>query len=456
MAHEQSIHGIWTARWTFILAATGSAVGLGNIWKFPYMAGVNGGAAFVLVYLVCIACISMPILLAEALLGRRGRASPINTMHKLAAEAQATPFWGGIGWMGAVSGVLILSFYSVVGGWVVAYCWLAVKGTFTGLSAQQVGELFGNLLKDPRELVWWHTLFMGMTMGVVVHGIHKGLERAVQIMMPTLFLMLVGLLVYAMTLESFGAGLSFMFAADFSRLNSDSVLSALGHSFFTLSLGMGAIMAYGAYMPREQHLGKTVFTIGLLDTLVALMAGLVVFTIVFQNGLEPAAGPALIFQTLPLAFGNMPGGVIIATVFFVLVTFAAWTSAISLGEPAVAWAVESSRLNRLQASLILGVLVWVIGVACALAFNHWSHITISMGDLFTLNIFDFLDKLTTNIMLPLGGMLICIFVGWVMDRAIVRQEANLEYPLLYKVWFFLVRFVAPAGILVVMLNPLLQ
>lgn len=456
MANEQSIHGIWTARWTFVLAATGSAVGLGNIWKFPYMTGVNGGGAFVLVYLVCIACIGMPILLAEVLLGRRGRASPINTMHSLAAEARATPFWGGIGWMGAVAGVLILSFYSVVGGWVVAYCWLALKGGFTGQTAEQVAATFSDLLANPQALIAWHTLFLAMTMGVVVRGIHKGLELAVQIMMPGLFLMLLGLLFYVMTLDAFPQGFAFMFSADFSKLNGDSVLSALGHSFFSLSLGMGAIMAYGAYMARERHLGKTVLIIGTLDTLAALMAGLVIFTIVFQNGLEPAAGPALMFQTLPLAFGKLPGGMLIGTVFFILVTFAAWTSAISLGEPAVAWAVESRRLSRLQASLILGVLVWALGVACALAFNHWSHITISMGDLFTLNIFDFLDKLTTNIMLPLGGLLICIFVGWVMDSAIVRKEADLHHPLLYRSWLFLVRFVAPAGILMVMLNPLFQ
>lgn len=456
MTHEQSIHGIWTARWTFILAATGSAVGLGNIWKFPYMAGVNGGAAFVLVYLVCIACIGIPVMLAEILLGRRGRSSPINTMHKLADEAGATRFWGGIGWLGALSGVLILSFYSVVAGWAVAYCWLAAQGSFNGQTAEQIGTTFSNLLADPKELVWWHTLFMAMTLSVVVHGIHKGLERAVRIMMPALFLMLVGLLVYAFTLDAFPRSFAFMFSADFSKLNSDSILSALGHSFFTLSLGMGAIMTYGAYMARGQNLSTTVLTIGVLDTVVALMAGLVIFTIVFQNGLEPAAGPSLMFQTLPLAFGSLPGGTLIGTVFFVLVTFAAWTSAISLAEPAVAWAVESSRLTRLQASLILGVLVWTLGVGCALAFNLWADVTFSLGDLFSLNFFDLLDKLTTNIMLPLGGLLICVFVGWVMDRAIVRAESDLHHPHLYRIWTFLVRFVAPAGILVVMLNPLFQ
>lgn len=456
MTTPQSIHGIWTARWTFILAATGSAVGLGNIWKFPYMTGVNGGAAFVLVYLLCITAIGIPVMLAEILLGRRGRASPINTMHKLAKEAGATKFWGGIGWMGALAGMLILSFYSVVAGWAVAYTWLTAQGTFSGESAEQVSTTFGHLLANPRELVWWHTLFMAMTLSVVVHGIHKGLERAVRILMPLLFLMLLGLLVYAMTQDAFGQSLAFMFAVDFSKLSGDSILSALGHSFFTLSLGMGAIMAYGAYMARGQNLAKTVVTIGVLDTVVALMAGLVIFTIVFQNGLEPAAGPSLMFQTLPLAFAKMPGGALIGTVFFLLVVFAAWTSAISLAEPVVAWAVESTRLTRLQAALIVGVIAWTLGVGCALAFNLWSDVKFSVGNLFSLNFFDLLDKLTTNIMLPLGGLLICIFVGWVMDRAIVRAEADLHHPQLYRVWSFLVQIVAPVGILVVMLNPLLQ
>src|SRR5690606_36355245 len=265
-----------------------------------------------------------------------------------------------------------------------AYTWLTVQGTFSGESADKVVATFGSLLANPRELVWWHTLFMGMTLGVVVHGIHKGLERAVRVMMPALFLMLVGLLIYSMTLDAFGRSVDFMFSVDFSRLNRESILSALGHSFFTLSLGMGAIMAYGAYMARGQNLVKTVVTIGVLDTVVALMAGLVIFTIVFQNGLEPAAGPSLMFQTLPLAFANMPGGVVIGTIFFLLVTFAAWTSAISLAEPAVAWAVESTRLTRLQASLIVAVIAWTLGVGCALAFNHWADVKFTVDGLFSL------------------------------------------------------------------------
>jgi len=451
MAEQQSIHGIWTKRWTFTLAATGSAVGLGNIWKFPYMTGENGGGAFVLVYLLCIACIGIPVMLAEILLGRRGRASPINTMHALAREASATPFWGGIGWLGALAGLLILSFYSVVAGWAVSYVYLMAGGTFTGLSPDAISGEFDSLVSDPGRMVDWHTVFIAMTVVVVANGIHKGLEMAVQFLMPLLFVMLLVLLGYSMTQPTFTDSLVFLFKVDFSKLNEEAVLSALGHSFFTLSLGMGAIMAYGAYMSRQQNLASTVVTIGVLDTVVALMAGMVIFTIVFANGLEPGQGPALMFKTLPIAFSQMPGGVILGTMFFILVVAAAWSSAISLAEPVVAWAAETLGMSRGLSALVFGVVAWLLGVACALSLNIWSEVTI-----FGHGIFDFLDKLTTNIMLPLGGLLICVFVGWVMDRAIVRKEVDIDHPTIYKAWFFLVRYISPVGVAVVMLNKLLE
>ena len=345
----------------------------------------------------------------------------------------------------------ILSFYSVVAGWAVSYAYLMGKGTFDGQSAEAISGAFGDLVSDPKRLVDWHTLFMAMTITVVAHGIHKGLEMAVQWLMPLLFLMLLLLFGYAATQEGFADSLSFMFKVDFSKLTEESILSALGHSFFTLSLGMGAIMAYGAYLSREHNLASTVVTIGILDTLVAIVAGIVIFTIVFGNGLEPAAGPSLMFQTLPIAFSQMPGGVILGTVFFVLVVIAAWSSAISLAEPGVAWAVESLGLSRLQAALILGVAAWILGVACALSLNIWSDVS-----LFGNSIFDFFDKLTTNLMLPLGGLLICVFVGWVMDRAIVRNEVDIEHPTIYRAWYYLVRFISPLGVAAVMISKLME
>lgn len=451
MSEQQSIHGVWTKRWTFILAATGSAVGLGNIWKFPYMAGENGGGAFVLIYLMFIFAIGIPVMLAEILLGRRGRASPINSMHQLADEAGATPFWGGIGWLGVLAGLLILSFYSVVAGWAVSYVYLTASDSFTGRTPETISKIFGQLLENPFQLLLWHSVFMVMTITVVANGIHRGLEMAVQWLMPLLFVMLLILLGYSMTLDAFTDSLKFMFKVDFSKLTEEAILSALGHSFFTLSLGMGAIMAYGAYLSRKQNLASTVVTIGILDTLVAIVAGIVIFTIVFNNGLEPGAGPTLMFQTLPIAFSKMPGGLIFGTIFFVLVVAAAWSSAISLVEPAVAWAVESTGVGRVKAAILFGLAAWILGIGCALSFNVWSDYTI-----FGSNLFDLFDKLTTNIMLPLGGLLICVFVGWVMDRAIVRTEVDIDHPTIYRVWYFLVRFIAPVGVAVVMINKLIE
>ncbi|OUR95175.1 sodium-dependent transporter [Gammaproteobacteria bacterium 42_54_T18] len=445
MAENKSIHGVWQNRWTFILAATGSAVGLGNIWKFPYMAGENGGGAFVLIYLVFVATIGIPVMLAEVMLGRRGRQSPVNTMKTLAKSSDASKFWGGIGWLGAVAGVLILSFYSVIAGWAMAYAGKIIGGGL--LDQNDIPAQFGAFVSDPLETVLWHSLFMVMVLTVVAGGIHKGLEKSVQFLMPALFVMLILLLGYATTTGSFGEAVSFLFKFNPEALTADAVLSALGHSFFTLSLGMGAIMAYGAYMPKEHSLGKTVVIIGVLDTLVAVVAGLVIFSIVFANGLDAAAGPSLMFKTLPVAFSQMPGGIVLGGVFFILVTFAAWTSAISLAEPAVAWMVETAGFSRIKAALVICIPVWLLGIACALSQNIWSDVTILGSDLL-----DFLDKLTTNIMLPLGGLLIAIFAGWIMRRSHVVKEVAMKNFALFNIWIVIIRIVAPIGIAIVMYN----
>jgi len=449
MAEQNSIHGLWRSRWLFILAATGSAVGLGNIWKFPYITGENGGGAFVLVYLLCICLIGLPVMIAEVLLGRAGRQSPINTMTAIAKDQQVSSAWAGIGWMGALSGFLILSFYSVIAGWALDYVFNTASGAFSGVTAQQSGEMFSALLASPQTLLFWHSVFMLLTLGVVARGVNKGLEKAIQILMPLLFLLLAVLLVYAFSLDGFGQGFDFLFSFDFSKLSSESVIVALGHAFFTLSLGMGAIMAYGAYMPGNVSIGKTVLMVGALDTLVALVAGLIIFPIVFTNGLEPSAGPGLLFQTLPVAFGQMPFGVVFGSLFFILVAFAAWSSSISLGEPVVAWAVETLGISRVRAAVIVGLVGWLLGIGTILSFNLWSDVT-----LFGKTIFDTLDFLTANIMLPLGGLLIAVFVGWRMKPSDVAVEAAMGNVLLYNIWRFTLKFIAPVGIAFVLYNGL--
>jgi len=442
-----SIHGEWSSRWAFVLAAAGSAVGLGNIWKFPYITGQNGGGAFVLVYLACIAVIGIPIMMAEVMIGRRGRQSPINTMISLSEEAGRSRYWSILGWSGVIAGFLILSYYSVIAGWALAYVFRAALGMFSGASAEQVGGIFKDFLASPERLLAWHTIFMVMTMVVVGRGVRSGLEQAVRFLMPALFVLLLIMVGYAMSTDSFVKGLQFLFTPDFSKLSRDSVLIAMGHAFFTLSLGMGAIMIYGSYMPERISIAKTTFLIAGADTLVALMAGMAIFPIVFANHLEPSAGPGLIFVTLPVAFGQMPAGSLFGAIFFILVVFAAWTSSISLIEPAVTWLVENHNMRRLTACVWSGMVTWILGVGTVLSFNLWSE-----DKLFGKTFFDLLDYLTANIMLPLGGLFIAIFAAWVMREADVREELEMVNRVGYRLWRFLVRYVTPVCVVIVFLN----
>ncbi|MCL4675457.1 MAG: sodium-dependent transporter, partial [Pararhodobacter sp.] len=407
-----SVHGIWAARWIFILAASGSAIGLGNIWKFPYITGEYGGGAFVLVYLLCVLFIGMPVMVAEVLIGRRGRAAPIHAVQKLSRESGVSPRWGLLGWLGTLSGFLILSFYSMIAGWTLYYIALMAKGSFAGADAAQVKSVFDGLLADPYLMLAVHSLFMAVTIWIVAGGVHKGLERAVRLMMPALVVLLFVLLGYAASTGHFMEGARFLFHFDLTKLNGQAVLVAMGHAFFTLSLGMGAIMAYGAYMPHAQKIGPSILAIATLDTVFALLVGLAIFPIVFAYGLEPGAGPGLMFVTLPLAFGNLPMGSVFGFAFFVLVALAAWTSAISIAEPFVAWAVEKG-LNRLTAASIIGMTSWFVGIFCILSFNWMAG---EQYHLFGRSFFDGLDFLTTNILLPLGGILIAVFAGWVMKE----------------------------------------
>tara|TARA_B100001146_G_scaffold224582_1_gene243036 strand:+ start:542 stop:1885 length:1344 start_codon:yes stop_codon:yes gene_type:complete len=439
---RKSIHGTWSSRWTFILAATGSAVGLGNIWKFPYMAGDNGGGAFVLIYLACIFIIGIPIMLGEIMIGRRGRSSPANTMSFLAKEAETTQAWTLLGATGALAGLLILSFYSVAAGWALAY----VFSGFQETSAQAVSSEFNEFLANPAALLFWHTLFIIITVTIVARGILKGLETWINTLMPMLFVIIILLCIYAMQTGAFLEGLTYLFKPDFSKINSDVLLAALGQAFFTLSLGMGAIMAYGAYMPADQNIGRTAITVAALDTGVALLAGIAIFPIVFANGLAPTEGPGLVFVTLPIAFANMPLGILFGTLFFILLSIAALSSSISLIEPGVAWLVESLKTKRAYAAIGLGFFAWSLGVFSALSFNLMSEFK-----LFGMNFFDFTDFLTNQIMLPLGGIFIALFVGWVMKKKDVLDELQIKDGIIFRSWFFVIRFVAPLMVGMVLL-----
>ena len=442
---KRGMHGVWASRWTFVMAATGSAVGLGNIWKFPYIVGENGGGAFVLVYLLCILLVGIPVMVAEVMLGRRGRQSPINTMRYLTEEAGLHGAWNAIGWLGVTAGIMILSYYAVIAGWALHYIGQMASGAFQGANAEQAGAAFGSLLADRDTLIFWQSIFLLLTMSVVIGGVTKGLGVAVRILMPMLFVLLLVLRVFGYQHGDFARGFSFLFSFNYQALTWEGVLEALGHAFFTLSLGMGAIMAYGAYMPEHARIGRTVLAVGFLDTLVALIAGLAIFPIVFANPtIEPSVGPGLMFVSLPVAFGNMTGGLLFGSFFFLLVTLAAWSSAISLIEPAVAYLVESRGFHRITANLSLGFVAWVVGLGSVLSFNEWADARV-VG----FSFFEFMDFLTASVMLPLTGLFIAIFVGWIMKPDTVREELSDESSRVFLFWRWVLRFISPLLVLVV-------
>ena len=437
----------WSSHTGFILAAIGGAVGLGNIWKFPYIAGSSGGGAFVIVYLFVVALVAVPILMAELMLGRSGRQSPPTAMLINAEKENRSRWWSGVGWIGAAAGFLILSFYSVVGGWVLDYVFVSVTGGFSGIEPAGAQARFGSVLSNPLRMMLSFTLFLGITGIIISAGLRNGIERATGILMPALFLMLLVLIAYSAVKGDMAAGFSFLFTVDFGKINPGIMLSAVGHAFFSVGVSMGLMMAYGAYLPQDVSIPKTAVVIAGADTLVAIMAGLVIFPLVFANGLAPGEGPGLIFVTLPIAFGNMPAGSLFGAVFFLLLLFAAITSSIAIMEPAVAWVEEQRSLNRKTSAAIITSCIWLLGIGSVLSFNIWAEVKPVAGK----TIFDLVDYLTANLMMPIGGMLIAIFAGWYMRRSTLADELQISSSWLFQTWRFLIRTVVPlaiAGILV--------
>jgi len=435
-----------------MLAATGSAIGLGNIWKFPYIVGENGGGAFVLVYLLCIALIGLPIMMAETLIGRRGRQSPVNTLRALAQEEGGSYVWWFVGFLGVLAGLIILSFYSVIAGWALAYLMRVAAGLFSGVTAEGSSSIFSRLVSDPERLLAWHTIFMLMTAMVVVRGVRSGLEQAVKLLVPALFMLLLVLVGYALNSGYFLTAVRFLFWPDFSALTTAGVLAAMGHAFFTLSLGMGAIMVYGSYLPAGVSIPRACFWIAVVDTLFALLAGLAIFPLVLANGLAVDSGPGLLFQTLPIAFGHMSGGAYVGALFFILLVLAALTSAISLIEPAVAWLVENHQLSRLRATFWVALVVWACGIVTILSFSRWSFSFHFAGKLKQNGWFDILDILTSGIMLPISGLAIALFAGWVMSPRSLQAELDGRGGVGFRLWYLVIRYLAPAGVVVVFLQ----
>ncbi|MFA7535473.1 MAG: sodium-dependent transporter [Desulfuromonadales bacterium] len=435
---------LWATRLGFILAAAGSAVGLGNIWKFPYITGHNGGGAFVLVYLACIAVVGLPIMMAELMIGRHTRRDAVGAFVGLAGRRSP---WLAAGWISLAAAFLILSYYSVVAGWTFDYVLRACIGSFSGQPAATIEGMFDSLIDDgPRQLLW-HFIFVVVCLGIVIGGVQKGIERWNKILMPVLFGLLALLFANGMLSQGAWEGIRFMFRPDFQQLTPGSVLEAMGHAFFTLSLGMAAMITYGSYLDRHEDLLAAGLRVVILDTLIALMAGLAIFSVVFSVGMAPAAGPGLVFKTIPVVFSQLPGGFFLAILFFLLLAFAALTSAISLLEAQVAYLIDERGWGRRRGTVFLAGLAFVVGIPSALSYNtlgDWRLI----GD---RTFFDSVDLIASNYLLPVGGLLISIYVGWFWSGSEEKEELLAGGSgWVFPAWHFAIRYISPTAVAIVL------
>jgi neurotransmitter:Na+ symporter, NSS family len=437
----------WTSYTGFMLACIGAAVGLGNIWKFPYMAGSQGGGAFVLIYLATIAAIAIPIAVSEILLGRMGQAGPVASLENILRDI-GRPRWFAIGAdVGVLAAYVLLSFYAVIAGWVISYVYRAGSGTFSGITAEQSQGVFDTLLANPIEMIICQALFLGGILLVLSRNISKGLERTNLFLIPALFIMLILIAIYGAVAGAPMAALEFLFTPDFEKITAATVQSAVGHGFFSVGVGAAMLITFGAYMGETIHVGKAAIAIGLADTLVALLAGFGIFAIVFSQGLDPASGPGLIFMTLPVAFGAMPGGTLVAITFFILVLFAAFTSGLALAEVTISWAQHRLKLSRKFASLLMVGSVFLVGLSTVFSFNIWADIRFAEFGMFReKTIFDLTDYLASSILMPVSGLLVIVVTSWAIPQD--KLAAGLgESKWFFQLWLWLSRLVAPIGII---------
>ena len=435
-----------------ILAAAGSAVGLGNIWRFPYEAGNHGGAAFILIYLACVFIMGMPIMIAEFTVGRRAKASTGRAFGLLANNSK----WNFIGMLGVLAGLLILGYYSVVAGWTLEYILTSVTNGFADKKPEDFVAAFQTFSQDPIRPVIWLLAFLFFTHFIVVKGVKDGIEKSAKIMMPVLFLLIVVLAICSMTLPNASKGLEFLLKPDFSKVNADVFLGAMGQAFFSLSLGMGCLSTYASYFGSDTRLGKTALSVGVIDTFVAILAGLIIFPAAFSVGIQPDAGPSLIFITLPnvfqQAFGSIPFlAMVFSLLFYVLLALAALTSTISLHEVVTAYLNERFTISRNRAAMLVTGFCVVTGILSSLSLGAWD------AKFFSLSFFDLLDFVTAKLMLPLGGLLVCLFVGWYLKRSVSYEELTnygLQKATYFPVYMFILRYFAPIAITLIFVNEL--
>jgi len=438
-------HEKWSSSTVFMLATIGAAVGLGNLWRFPFVVGQNGGAAFVLIYIGFVLLLGLPLMMAELAMGRRGGGSPVASLRSLARDAGASKFWAVIGWISILIPLVGLSYYSVVGGWSIDYALKAAVNAFDGLSGQESTNTFNLMLASPGRILLFQGLFIASGVFVVARGVGKGIETVSKYMMPALFVILIVLVINSIFNADIGRGIDFLFNPRFDEITVDVVFMALGQAFFSLAIGVGVMLTYGAYVPGSVSLPKAAFIISLADTTVALFAGLAIFPVVFASGLDPADGPGLLFVTLPIAFGSMQAGYIVGLLFFILLFFAAYSSVLGMLEPVVSYLEEHRGYSRPKMTVLTGCFSWTLGIAAALSFNVWADVRLlgAIPYLADKTIFDLLDFFIANFLLPLNAMLIAIFAGWIMTRQSLLEELGVRSTALSLSLRIVLRYIAP-------------
>lgn len=450
---------MWTSRMSFLMASVGFAVGLGNIWRFPYIVGENGGSALIFVYLLFAFGIGVPLVMAEWTIGRlgSGAASASGSFRSVARKSGVSTRWGFVGGMAVLAVFMLMLFYTVIAGWTIDYFVLGIRGSFTGIDADGSKALFAGLLASPSRLAFWHTVVVLLTVYINSRGLHAGIEKAVNILMPALFASLLMMVAYAAYVGNFGATIDFLLTPDFSRLTTESVLVALGQAFFSIGIAMAVMITYGSYLDKQTSISQNAFIVVSADTLVAMLAGFAIFPLVFANGMAPDSGTGLVFQTLPIAFGDLPGGRFFSSIFFLLLLAAALTSCIGNFAPVVAWVEERLGVSHSRAASLAGLALWLLGLGSVFSFNIWSefHPLALVPGFETKTIYDCLDYIMSNMLLPIGALLTSVFVGWIVSADQIREEMGLSGSVGFRLWRGLIRYVVPLAIAIIFIGSLL-
>ena len=448
----------WSSRLTFLMASVGFAVGLGNIWRFPYVVGENGGSAFVLIYLLFAFGIGVPLVIAEWTIGRRGSGTPSasGSFASVAEQGGQSARWANVGGIAVLAVFMLMLFYTTIAGWTLDYFVRAALGEFAGITAERSGAMFAELTANPARLAFWHTVVVVITVYTNSRGLHAGIERAVNVLMPALFVSMLLMVAYSVTVGDFGAAAAFLLTPDFSAVSGETLLMALGQAFFSIGIAMAVMITYGSYLDSQTSIPQNAFIVVGADTLVALLAGFAIFPLVFAHGMSPASGEGLVFQTLPIAFGDLPGGRFFASVFFFLLIAAAITSCIGNFAPVVAWVEEKLSVSHAKAALLGGFAMWLLGLGAVFSFNVLQnfHPLSFIAGFETRTIYDSLDFIMANILLPIGAILTAVFIGWFAAPAAIREETGLVKG--YALWRFLIRFVVPVAVAIIFVAGILQ